>query len=80
MTVRIIRLCRDEIDGVPLMQFELGMVYDVGASLGTYLVATGCAQAVLDEEAKALPTHDLEFRRSVRRWRDTAADVTRRRR
>ena len=79
MRVRITRLCHDEVDGVPLMHFVVGVVYEVGASLGTYLVSAGCAEAVLEEEAKRLHTENLQFAQNVKRWRQIAAEFSRRR-
>jgi hypothetical protein len=74
--VRIIRLCRDEIDGIPLRSFEVGLVYDVSASVGSYLIAIGCAEAVLEEEYEVRQEEERQFRVNVRRWRTMAADVS----
>lgn len=76
--VRITRLCRDEIDGVALDRFEVGLVYTVSPSLGSYLIATGCADAVLDEEVEDADEERRQFRVNMKRWREVAADFTRR--
>jgi hypothetical protein len=78
--VRITRLCRDEIDGVALNRFEVGLIYEVSSSLGSYLIATGCAQLVLDEEVQGRDEEKREFRVNVKRWQQVAAEVSRRRR
>jgi hypothetical protein len=48
MRIRIRQHRRGEIDGVPLEKFHVGLVYDVPASVATYLLTTGCAEFVLD--------------------------------
>jgi hypothetical protein len=48
MRIRIVTRPSGRIDGVPLDRFDPGVVYDVNASIGTYLMATGYAQAVAD--------------------------------
>jgi hypothetical protein len=73
------RPCADEIDGVSLSQFEVDLIYDVSASLGSYLIATGCAQAVLEDEVKEVDEEKHQFRVNVRRWREVAADISHRR-
>jgi hypothetical protein len=78
--VRVTRVCKDEVDGVPLAGFEPGLVYDVSASLGSYLIATGCAVAVLDDEVEERQEEEQQFRVNMRRWREVAADISRRRR
>jgi hypothetical protein len=77
--VRVTGVCADEVDGVPLSRFEVGLVYDVNASLGSYLIATGCAEAVLDDEVEERTEEERQFRVNMRRWRQVAADVSRRR-
>ena len=46
MRIRIVRRPSGLIDGVPLDRFDPGATYDVNASIATYLMATGYAQAV----------------------------------
>jgi hypothetical protein len=75
--VRITCVCHEEIDGVPLAGFEVGSVYRVSTSIGTYLIATGCAEAVLADEPEDF--EEQQFRSNVKRWREVAADVARRR-
>jgi hypothetical protein len=76
--VRITRVCRDEIDGVPLARFQRGLVYEVDTSLGCYLVASGCAEVVLDGEMLREEEEQHQRRINVSRWRDLSAEVTRR--
>lgn len=77
--VRITRHCRDEIDGVALASFEVGLTYHVSASLGSYLLAIGCAEVILEDEVEQRRDDETQFRVNVRRWREAAAEVTRRR-
>lgn len=62
-----------------LAGFEVGLVYHVSASVGSYLIAVGCAEAILEDETVER-IEEEQFRRNVKRWRDVAADVARRRR
>ena len=55
MRIRIVLRPSGRIDGVPLDRFEPGGVYDVNASIGTYLMATGHAQAVADTSPAHAP-------------------------
>jgi hypothetical protein len=38
------------IDGIPLMQFVSGQTYDVGTSVGSYLLAVGAAQPAEEDD------------------------------
>jgi hypothetical protein len=78
--VRILRTCAEDLDGIPLDRFEPGLVYQVSAAVGSYLIAIGCAVAVLDEEVKPGEEEARQFTVNVRRWREVAADVSRRQR
>jgi hypothetical protein len=51
MRIRIVQRPSGRIDGVALDRFEPGVVYEVNASIATYLMATGFAQAVADANA-----------------------------
>jgi hypothetical protein len=77
--VRITCGCGDEIDGVALSSFEVGLAYEVSTSLGSYLVAIGCAETVLDDELSPGEQEDQQFRVNVKRWRAVAAEATHRR-
>ena len=48
MRIRMVRRPSGRIDGVPLDRFEPGVVYDVNASIATYLMSMGYAQAVAE--------------------------------
>jgi hypothetical protein len=76
--VRILRICAEDLDGVPLDRFEPGLVYQVSSAVGSYLIAIGCAVAVLDEEVKSSDEEARQFNVNVRRWREVAAEVSRR--
>ena len=49
MRLKITRKLTGSIDGLQLSHFELGATYDVGTSLGSYLLATGAAEPVNDQ-------------------------------
>ena len=76
--MRIKAPCDDEIDGVTLAHLEVGLVYHVSASLGSYLVSTGCAEAMLEDELDRGDNEEQEFRVNVQKWRQVAADAARR--
>jgi len=48
MRIRIVKRPAGRVDGVPLDRFEPGVVYEVNASIGSYLMAMGHAQAVTE--------------------------------
>jgi hypothetical protein len=47
--LKITRQLSGSIDGVQLSHFQEGELYDVGTSLGSYLLALGAAEPVMDE-------------------------------
>ena len=49
--LKITRRLSGSIDGLQLSHFQVGELYDVGTSLGSYLLALGAAEPVLDEKA-----------------------------
>ena len=49
MRLRITRKLIGSIDGLQLSHFERGVLYDVGTSLGSYLLALGAAEPVNDD-------------------------------
>ena len=73
--MRIVRQCRDEIDGVALAGFEVGLVYHMGPEVGSYLVASGYGESILEDEVSADELEEQQFRVNVRRWRAAAADT-----
>ena len=46
MRIRITRARHDEVDGIALEAFHVGLTYDVAPSLATYLITTGSAEPV----------------------------------
>jgi hypothetical protein len=46
--LKITRELSGSIDGVQLSRFQTGQVYDVGTSVGTYLLAIGSAEPVIE--------------------------------
>jgi hypothetical protein len=53
------------VDGIQLGDFVVGFVYDVGTSLGCYLMAERAAQPVIDKfPALVTPLRPLQFRLS----------------
>jgi hypothetical protein len=53
MRVRITQALSGSIDGIQLRRFVTGLTYDVGTTLGNYLLAEGMAVPV-DENTPAL--------------------------
>ena len=49
MRLRITRQLYESIDGIRLTSFRCGYVYDVGTTIGNYLLAVGAAQPVSDD-------------------------------
>jgi hypothetical protein len=47
--LRITRPISGSIDGIQLDHFEPGQLYDVGTATGSYLLAIGAAEPVLEE-------------------------------
>ena len=63
MKVRILRACRGQVDGISLDRFTVGRVYDVHASLATYLMVERFAAAESDAEpALVVPLSKAEPR------------------
>src|SRR5262249_34893284 len=74
MRLRITRQLRDSIDGIQFSAFRPGYVYEVGTTTGNYLLASGAAEPVEDDEPYLIlppekhlfyptPTPRLEHRR-----------------
>ncbi|MBI3263869.1 MAG: hypothetical protein HYZ58_12065 [Acidobacteria bacterium] len=55
MKVRITQQLSGSIDGIQLDHFYPGHVYDIGATLGSVMLAEGWAEPVPDEEAPMAP-------------------------
>ena len=49
MRIKITRRLSGSIDGIQLDRFAPGCLYVVGTSLGSYLLAVGAAEPVIDE-------------------------------
>jgi hypothetical protein len=79
MRIRIVRRPRGEVDGVDLNHFEKGVVYDVTASIGTYLMVGGHAEPVADTRpARVVPLDaTAEIRNRVKQVTDKAAELSR---
>lgn len=59
MRVRITKPLSGSIDGIQLGRFVTGLTYDVGTTLGNYLLAEGLAvPAESQPPALVLPIHD----------------------
>jgi two-component system, chemotaxis family, chemotaxis protein CheY len=61
--VRITRTLRGDVDGIDLTKFLEGLTYDVGTTLGNYLLAQEWAEPVGTEEPAAI----LPLERTIRR-------------
>ena len=60
MRVRITRALSGSIDGIQLSRFITGLTYDVGTTVGSYLLSTGAAVPVeSDTPALVFPIHDV---------------------
>ncbi len=63
--IRITRQVSGSIDGIQLRDFVVGFVYDVGTSLGCYLMCERAAEPVSDESpALVTPLRPVQFRLS----------------
>ena len=69
MRIRIVRRPSGRIDGVPLDRFEPNGVYDVNASIGTYLMASGYAEAVADSRPAHPPRESAAADERIRKKR-----------
>jgi len=69
MRVRILVPMKGTVDGIDLMHFEVGRIYDVGTTLANYLLASGYVIPVAD----TTPEDDAS-ERSQARERDKAAE------
>ena len=49
MRVRVTQKLTGDVDGIPLDRFVPGHVYDVGVSVGCYLLALGAVEPVSDD-------------------------------
>ena len=60
MRVRITKPLSGSIDGIQLDHFVIGLTYDVGTTLGNYLLAE-CAAVPVEQSTPALvlPIHDV---------------------
>jgi hypothetical protein len=75
MRVRITQPLSGSIDGIQLSRFVTGLTYDVGTTLGNYLLAAGSAVPVEEvTPALVLPIHDVT---EILFPRSEAADVER---
>ena len=73
MRVRITRRLRGSIDGISLRRFEAGEVYDVGTSLGNYLMACGHAIPVVEEQP-TMGAVESPLQKQLRWWASGSVD------
>ena len=65
LRLRITRRVSGSIDGMQLARFRVGTVYEVGTTMGSYLLAIGAATPVSDEALLSfLPTELLSLHSS----------------
>jgi hypothetical protein len=74
MRVKIVAVMHGTIDGIDLAKFEIGRLYDVGTSLGNYLLASGYALPVTDEKPALITPLDDTRTSSELPERNKAAD------
>jgi len=79
MRIRIVRRPPGEVDGVDLHRFEAGAMYDVTASIATYLMVGGYAEPVADTTPARVVPIDMtaEIRNRVKQVSDKAAEISR---
>jgi len=79
MRIRIVRRPHGEVDGVDLNRFEPGGLYDVNASIATYLMVGGHAEPVADTTPARVVPVDMttEIRNRVKHVTDKAAEISR---
>ena len=77
MRVKIVTAMHGKIDGIDLERFEVGRVYEVGTSLGNYLMASGYAMPVADERPALITPLDDVKTSSELSERSRAADCKR---
>jgi hypothetical protein len=65
--LRITRATSGSIDGIQLDHFELGQTYDVGTSIGSYLLAIGAAEPVVDDDGPTLIVPSVRWEAKDRR-------------
>jgi len=60
MRIRITQPLSGSIDGIQLSRFVTGVVYEVGTTLGSYLLSIGAAEPVdMDSPAIVVPIKDV---------------------
>jgi hypothetical protein len=60
MRVRITKALSGSIDGIQLSRFLVGLTYDVGTTIGNYLLSMSAAVPVdAESPALVLPIHDV---------------------
>jgi hypothetical protein len=52
--LRITRAINGSIDGIQLDHFELDQLYEVGTAIGSYLLAIGAAEPVVEDGPTAI--------------------------
>lgn len=77
MRLRITRALSGSIDGIHLSHFVVGEVYEVGTSVGSFLLSVGAAEPASDAEGIKDVTRGVS---PSRRPHHQAADKPRRRR
>jgi hypothetical protein len=79
MRIRIVRRPSGQVDGVDLNRFEVGAVYDVNASIATYLMVGGHAESVsATGPASVVPLNmTTEIRNRVKHVTEKAAEASR---
>ena len=63
MRLRITRQLDGSIDGIRLDAFVPGQVYDVGTSIGSYLLSVEAAEPARDDEPSSFLTFEQQFSR-----------------
>jgi hypothetical protein len=81
LRIRILKPPTGNVDGIPLDKFFVACTYDVGTTLGNYLLSEGWAEPVDDDRPALIVPLDVAETSAVPPCaQDRAADATPRRR
>lgn len=77
MRIRMTRPVSEEIDGIDVSSLRAGAIYDLPATLATYLILNAAAEPT---EARATDSEEERIAVNVETWRGVAANGTTERR
>ena len=74
MRIRITSQHPGEVDGVPLSALQVGVIYEVSAPIGTYLISMGCAEPVMNQAEAQGPIAECVYGEYAQERPAVAAD------